>query len=158
MNLSTASPIRPAGAMPLFQRPEYKQMKLLIVDDSLIVRNAIERNVQNGQVDQVFLAADGAEAVATFRRERPEMVTMDLTMPRLDGLEAIRQILEIRPGTSILVISALNSYKTALEAISRGACGFLTKPFTSREVSEALDQLVGHAQSQCVGHSSGIAL
>ena len=130
-------------------------MKLLIVDDSLIVRNAIERNVRNGRIEQVFVAQDGAEAVTTCRRERPQMVTMDLTMPRLDGLEAIRQILEIRPGTSILVISALNSYRTALEAISRGACGFLTKPFTPREVSEALDQLVGHAQSQAAGDGGG---
>ena len=126
-------------------------MKLLIVDDSLIVRNAIERNVRNGQIEQVFLAPDGAEAVETFRQERPEMVTMDLTMPRLDGLEAIRQILEIRPGVSILVISALNSYKTAMEAINRGACGFLTKPFTPREVAEALDQLVEHALGQSAG-------
>lgn len=123
-------------------------MKLLIVDDSLIVRNAIERNVANGQIQEVFLAEDGAEAVEVYRREEPEMVTMDLTMPRLDGLAAIGAIREIRPTASILVISALNSHKTALEAIERGACGFLTKPFTEREVTEAIDDLVAHARSQ----------
>ncbi|MGH9423620.1 MAG: response regulator, partial [Thermoanaerobaculia bacterium] len=79
-----------------------------------------------------------------------EMVTMDLTLPRLGGLSAIQQIRTIAPRTSILVISALNSHKTAMEAIALGACGFLTKPFAAREVSEALDQLAQHAASQSV--------
>jgi two-component system chemotaxis response regulator CheY len=123
-------------------------MKLLIVDDSLIVRNAIERAVGDGSISDVFRAEDGEEAVFVFARERPELVTMDLTLPRLDGLGAIRRMREIAPQTSILVISALNSHKTAMEAIALGACGFLTKPFTPREITEALDQLAEHARSQ----------
>lgn len=123
-------------------------MKLLIVDDSLVVRDAIQRSVDSGAISAVFRAEDGEEAVGTFARERPEMVTMDLTLPRLDGLGAIRQIREIAPQASILVISALNSHKTAMEAISLGACGFLTKPFTPREIAEALEQLAEHAASQ----------
>lgn len=121
-------------------------MKLLIVDDSLIVRNAIERSSLGATIEQVFRAEDGEQAVELYRRHRPELVTMDLTMPRLDGLGAITAIREIWPAASILVISALNSHKTALEAIRRGACGFLTKPFSPREVAEALDQLITHAQ------------
>lgn len=123
-------------------------MRLLIVDDSLVVRNAIQRSVSGGKISQVFRAEDGEEAVSIFTRERPEMVTMDLTLPRLDGLGAIRLIRSIAPDTSILVISALNSHKTAMEAIALGACGFLTKPFTPREISEALDQLAEHAASR----------
>ena len=123
-------------------------MKLLIVDDSLVVRDAIQRSVDNGTITVVFRAADGEEAVALFERERPQLVTMDLSLPRLDGLGAIRRIRTIEPETSILVISALNSHRTALEAIAAGACGFLTKPFTPREISEALDQLVEHAASR----------
>jgi two-component system chemotaxis response regulator CheY len=123
-------------------------MRLLIVDDSLVVRDAIQRSVAEGTISEVFRAEDGEEAVSIFRRERPELVTMDLTLPRLDGLSAIRSIRAIAPTTSILVISALNSHKTAMEAIASGACGFLTKPFTFREVSEALVQLALHAASQ----------
>ena len=120
-------------------------MRLLIVDDSLVARNAIQRAVDEGTVSDVFRAEDGQQAVTIFERERPEMVTMDLTLPRLDGLGAIRRIREIAPNTSILVISALNSHKTAMEAIALGACGFLTKPFTAREITEALEQLTEHA-------------
>jgi len=120
-------------------------MRLLIVDDSMVVRDAIQRSVDAGTISDVYRAEDGREAVELFSRERPEMVTMDLTLPRMDGLHAIRQIREIAPNASILVISALNSHKTAMEAIALGACGFLTKPFTPREISEALDQLAQHA-------------
>lgn len=125
-------------------------MKLLIVDDSLIVRNAIERSVAKGTITAVLRAEDGTRAVQLFCEQRPDLVTMDLTMPRLDGLGAITRIRQLQPDASILVISALNSHKTALEAINRGACGFLTKPFTEREASEALDQLVAHARGQRV--------
>jgi two-component system chemotaxis response regulator CheY len=123
-------------------------MRLLIVDDSLVVRDAIQRSVNDGTIAEVFRAEDGEEAVSIFSRERPELVTMDLTLPRLDGLGAIRRIRELAPRTSILVISALNSHRTAMEAIALGACGFLTKPFTQREISDALDQLAQHAATQ----------
>jgi two-component system chemotaxis response regulator CheY len=121
-------------------------MKLLVVDDSLVVRNAITRAVAQGVISEVLRAEDGERAVELALRHRPELVTMDLTMPRLDGLEAISRILAIRPGTSILVISALNSHRTAVEALQRGACGFLTKPFIEREVTEAVELLVDHAR------------
>lgn len=121
-------------------------MKLLIVDDSLVVRNALARATSGELISEQFLARNGIEAVALFARHRPRLVTMDLTMPELDGLSTISHILAVEPATSILVISALNSQSVALEAIRRGACGFLTKPFTTREVQNALEQLVDHAR------------
>ncbi|HEV8578111.1 MAG TPA: response regulator [Thermoanaerobaculia bacterium] len=124
-------------------------MKLLVVDDSLVVRNAIARSVNGGgAITEVLRAEDGNQAVELFQAHRPELVTMDLTMPNLDGLEAIARIRAIEPQASILVISALNSHRIALDAIQRGACGFLTKPFTEREVIEALEELVNHARTR----------
>jgi two-component system chemotaxis response regulator CheY len=128
-------------------------MKLLVVDDSLVVRNAIERSVGSAQgsaITEVLRAEDGLEAIALFEQHRPELVTMDLTMPGLDGLAAIAGIRALAPDVSILVISALNSHRIALDAIQRGACGFLTKPFTEREVGEALDELVLHARARAL--------
>jgi two-component system chemotaxis response regulator CheY len=123
-------------------------VKLLVVDDSLVVRNAITRSVKSGAISEVLRAEDGHQAVELFQAHLPELVTMDLTMPNLDGLAAITRIRAIDPQASILVISALNSHRVALDAIQRGACGFLTKPFTEREVSEALDELVLHARTR----------
>jgi two-component system chemotaxis response regulator CheY len=121
-------------------------MKLLIVDDSLIVRNAVARCAALGEIDGVLRAENGRQAIELFARERPQLVTMDLTMPELDGLAAIAAIRDFEPRVSILVISALNSHRTALEAIRRGACGFLTKPFTERELTAALEDLIAHAR------------
>lgn len=121
-------------------------MKLLVVDDSLVVRNAIDRSAVHGEIAAVLSAENGRVAVELFAAERPQLVTMDLTMPELDGIAAIRAIRALEPQTSILVISALNSHRTALEAIASGACGFLTKPFTDGEVVAALTQLVEHAR------------
>jgi two-component system chemotaxis response regulator CheY len=122
-------------------------MKLLIVDDSLIMRNAIERNVFNETITEIYTAADGEQALHLFAEHQMPLVTMDLTIPKLDGLSCIAQIRDQQPDTAILVISALNSHKTAMEAINRGACGFLVKPFTESEVTEAINDLVAHAHA-----------
>ncbi len=120
-------------------------MKILVCDDSLIMRNAISRNVKNGSVDEVIVAEDGDVAIDLFDQHQPELVTMDLTMPKRDGLAAIKAIMERKPETAILVISALNSHQIAMDAIHLGACGFLTKPFTESEVEEAINKLVEHS-------------
>ncbi len=129
-------------------------MKLLIVDDSLIMRNAIERNVSNNVISEIYTAADGEEAMRLFYEHEPPLVTMDLTIPKLDGLSCIGEICRKKPDTAILVISALNSHKTAMEAIGRGACGFLVKPFTELEVTEAIDDLVLHATQRATAQAS----
>jgi len=121
-------------------------MKLLIVDDSLIVRNVIERNAKHAQILEIHQAQNGAEAISLFIKHEPELVTMDLTMPELDGLACLKALQNCGRQVSILVISALNSHQTAMQAITRGACGFLTKPFTAAELSEAIHDLVQHAE------------
>ncbi len=121
-------------------------MKLLVVDDSLVMRNAIARSLDSESIGQVLFAEDGTEALALFSEHRPELVTMDLTMPRLDGLGAIAAIRALEPSATILVISALNSHRDAIEAIRRGACGFLTKPFTADEVVDAIRLIAEHSR------------
>jgi two-component system chemotaxis response regulator CheY len=125
-------------------------MKLLIVDDSLIVRNAIERNVKHPEIKEVFQADNGMVALQIFHQEHPELVTMDLTMPHLDGIACLEQIQNSGHPASILVISAINSHRTAMEAVARGACGFLVKPFTTPELVEALNDLILHSQENGV--------
>ncbi len=120
-------------------------MKILVCDDSLIMRNAISRNVKNGLINEVIVAENGEAALELFDQHQPQLVTMDLTMPKRNGLEAIESIMGKQPSTAILVISALNSHQIAMDAIHLGACGFLTKPFTESEVEEAVNKLVEHA-------------
>ena len=116
-------------------------MRLLIVDDSNMIRSRISRVVQNGglhHVALVGLARNGAEALRIARSTLPDVVTMDLTMPEMDGVECIGEMLRILPKTNILVVSALSDKSTAIAALKLGARGFLAKPFSDDELKMAL--------------------
>jgi len=119
-----------------------RSLKLLIVDDSNIMRRRIERSQQFEELQVVGTAGNGVEALEMFRRTDPDMVTMDLTMPQMDGIECISKIVQLKPAVRILVISALADKATAVEAMERGANGFLNKPFTDRQLNEAIAELM----------------
>ena len=119
-----------------------RTVKLLIVDDSNIVRRRIERSQQFDDLEVVGTAANGIEALELARRTDPDLVTMDLTMPQMDGIECITQLVRLKPEVRILVISALADKATAVEAMERGANGFLNKPFTDRQLNEAIAELM----------------
>ena len=119
-----------------------RTVKLLIVDDSNIVRRRIERSQQFDDLEVVGPAANGIEALELARRTDPDLVTMDLTMPQMDGIECITQLVRLKPEVRILVISALADKATAVEAMERGANGFLNKPFTDRQLNEAIAELM----------------
>jgi len=118
------------------------QLKMMIVDDSNIIRRRIERSQQIERLEVVACAANGREAVELFERTRPDVVTMDLTMPEMDGIECVAKLVALRSDVLILVISALADKATAVEAIENGANGFLCKPFTDRQLNDALQELL----------------
>jgi two-component system chemotaxis response regulator CheY len=117
-------------------------LKLMIVDDSSIIRRRIERSQQIDRLEVVGAAANGRDAIEMFRRTRPDVVTMDLTMPEMDGIECVQALVAINPKVLILVVSALADKATAVEAIEKGANGFLCKPFTDRQLNDALEELL----------------
>ncbi len=122
-----------------------KPRSLMIVDDSMIFRKRIARLAADERlsgVNVVALAADGLQAVQQAQLYQPDFVTMDLTMPRMDGpacLEALRTIL---PRSRVLVVSALGDRATALKALTRGAHGFLLKPFSDEQLVASLRELM----------------
>ena len=117
-------------------------LKLMIVDDSRIIRRKIARCLEEHELDVIGRASNGVEAVNIFRTARPDLVTMDLTMPEMDGIECVEKLVNLDPSVKILVVSALADKATAIEALKRGANGFLCKPFTDRELSDALAELI----------------
>ena len=119
-----------------------RSLRLLIVDDSNIMRRRIERSQQFEELQVVGTAGNGLEALEMFRKTDPDMVTMDLTMPQMDGIECISKLVQLKPAVRILVISALADKATAVEAMERGANGFLNKPFTDRQLNEAIAELM----------------
>lgn len=113
----------------------------MVVDDSNIIRNRITRSSENMHFDVVATAANGRDAVQLYDVLRPDIVTMDLTMPEMNGLECIRNIISLNEEANILVISALTDKATGIKALEYGARGFLYKPFTDEELFEALNEM-----------------
>jgi two-component system chemotaxis response regulator CheY len=114
---------------------------LLIVDDSNMIRSRISRVVADGSlsgVSIVGLARNGVEALRLAQATRPDVITMDLTMPEMDGIECISKLMVMNPAFNILVVSALADRTTAIAALRLGARGFVAKPFSDQELKSAL--------------------
>ncbi len=122
-----------------------KGQSLMIVDDSMVFRNRIARLAADERlhgVNVVAQAADGFQALQQARVHRPDFVTMDLTMPRMDGPTCLAALRDVLPHSRVLVVSALGDRATALKALTRGAHGFLLKPFSDDQLVESLRELM----------------
>lgn len=117
-------------------------MKLLIVDDSLVMRRSIERSFHHIRFAEIRTASNGLLALAQFKDFLPDVVTLDLTMPQLDGIAALEDMLKLRGDTKIMIVSALADDATAIEALKKGAEQFICKPFTSEELNQALEEML----------------
>jgi two-component system chemotaxis response regulator CheY len=120
-------------------------MKLLIVDDSTIIRSRIARALNHPKltfIQVIGMAQNGVEAVSLFTQHMPELVTMDITMPKMDGVACTEKLIQIKPDCNILVISALSDKATALKTLKKGARGFLYKPFSDEVLVAAFLELV----------------
>jgi two-component system chemotaxis response regulator CheY len=103
--------------------------RVLIVDDALIIRKRIRDIAEEVGWLVAGEARDGEEAVTMYQADRPNLVTMDIVMPKLDGLRALRQILQHDPLARVVMISAVNQKQKLAECIQAGAIDFIVKPF-----------------------------
>ena len=115
--------------------------KILVVDDSAFVRLRTVRLLQEAG-HEVIEAATGQAAVDTYIRERPDAVLMDITMPEMDGLEALDQIRTLDPSAKVAMLSAIGQQSVVMDAIRRGAREFLVKPFTAGPFFSAVSRLL----------------
>lgn len=121
-----------------FEGPSGGRGRILVVDDLLSVRLLLRTILTNAGYTVVAEAATGREAVSLYLLFRPEVVLMDITMPGQDGLSAMEEILRHAPAAQIIVCTAMNFKHVALEALRRGACDFITKPFRPEAVLAAV--------------------
>lgn len=113
--------------------------RIMIVDDSRIAQVQLKKALSGSAYEVVVCCQNGEDAVAQYEAVQPDLVTMDILMPGIDGLEAARQILETNPDANILMISSLAYDDTIHEAVRIGAKGFLYKPFQREQVLDSLD-------------------
>jgi len=103
--------------------------KILIADDASFVRLMIRQILTRKGLLNIIEAEDGRQAVERYKSEKPELTIMDITMPELDGLEALTEILDLDPMAKVIMCSAVAHESVILEALRRGALDFIVKPF-----------------------------
>ncbi len=116
--------------------------KILIVDDAEFLRVRIIKML-TGQGFEVFEAENGAKAVEKYKEVRPDVVLMDITMPEMDGLAALKEIRQIDSHAKVVMLTALGQESVVLEAVKSGARDFIVKPFEHDRVMNAINKLAG---------------
>lgn len=115
--------------------------KILIVDDAEFLRVRIMKML-SGDGFEVCEAENGMKAVATYKEFRPDIVLMDITMPEMDGLSALKEIRGFDPAAKVVMLTALGQESVVLEAVKSGARDFIVKPFEQDRVMSAINKLI----------------
>ena len=118
-------------------------MKLLIVDDSKLMRNIIEDFLEEEDFTIVGSAPDGETALEIFKNALPDVVTMDVTMPKMDGITCLTEMLKIKSDAKILMLASQADKVTSNEVIGRGAAGILCKPFSAEKLIDKIKEITG---------------
>jgi two-component system chemotaxis response regulator CheY len=137
MSSSTETP-GGSGALP--------PKRVLIVDDARIIRNILRALIQKMGLQVVGEAVIGAEGIRLYEELRPDLVTMDITMPIVDGIQAASSILQIDPHANIIMVTSIGQESTIKEAIKLGARDFIVKPFNEERIISAIQRVLQLAE------------
>ena len=117
--------------------------RVLVVDDAAFMRKMVGDGLAKGGHEVVGEAGNGVEAVARYQELRPEVTTLDITMPEKDGLAALKDIIALDPAARVVMCSALGQESKVLESIKLGAKDFVVKPFQPDRVLDAVAKALG---------------
>ena len=117
--------------------------KVLIVDDATFMRMMVKDILEKNGYEVVGEASNGLKAVELYKANRPDIVTMDITMPEMDGIEVVKEIKAFDPSAKIVMCSAMGQQSMVMEAIKAGAKDFIVKPFQADRVLEAIKKVLG---------------
>ena len=120
--------------------------KILIVDDALFMRKLLKDLLEAAGYEVVGEAENGREGFEAYLKLKPDLVTMDITMPEVTGLESLQMIIEADPSAQVIMCSAMGQEKMVTEAILRGAKGFLVKPFNRELVLSEVAKVLTEAK------------
>ena len=115
---------------------------VVIVDDSKLSRKLLRAMLEDAGYAVIAEATDGEEGIAAYLQYKPDVVTMDITMPNMNGMESLKEILYMDKNASVVMISAAGQQKKIIEALKLGAKRFITKPFEEDEVLSCMDSLL----------------
>ena len=117
--------------------------RVLVVDDAAFMRKVVSDALASGGHEVIGQASNGTEAVTQFQELKPELTTLDITMPEKDGLAALAEIMTLDPGAKVLMCSALGQESKVIESIKLGAKDFVVKPFQADRLLAAVGKALG---------------
>lgn len=127
---------------------------VLIVDDIPYVRKFLTEIFTAAKFQVVGQAADGAQAVEQYSKLRPDLVTLDIVLPGVTGIDALRQIRVINKDAKVIVITALNQEMLIMESINEGAKDYVLKPFTPLDILKSVEKIFSHGTSPAPGKNA----
>lgn len=117
--------------------------KIMLVDDAAFMRMMLKNTLTQAGYSNFVEAQDGAEAVVKYDEEKPDLVVMDITMPNMDGLQALKKIRENDPGAKVIMCTAMGQESMVVEAIKSGAKDFVVKPFNAERITQTVNTILG---------------
>ena len=117
-------------------------MNILIVDDLAFMRMVLKDIVEKAGFRVVGMATNGEEAIEMYEEKRPDIVILDITMPKMDGITALKRILKIDPDAKVIMCSALGQQRLIVQAIQIGAKDFIVKPFQPQRIINAIKKVL----------------
>ncbi len=120
--------------------------RILIVDDSIMMRKTLRTILQRAGHTVEAEAANGEQAILCYTSHRPDLVTLDITMPGMNGLEVIKRLKEIDPAANLVIVSALGQKRTVFEALQHGAKNYILKPVTEEKLLSVVNMVLAHSR------------
>ena len=117
--------------------------RILITDDALFMRVTLRNILEKNGYEVAGEAANGRESIEMYQQVKPDLVTMDITMPEMDGISALKEIKKVDPNATIVMCTAMGQKQMVMEAVSAGAKDFIVKPFQPDKVLESIQKLIG---------------
>lgn len=117
--------------------------KILLVDDAAFMRTTIKNCLSKAGYENLLEAGDGKQAVEVYEKELPDLVIMDITMPNMDGIEALETIKKLDPAAKVVMCSAMGQETMVVQAIQLGALDFIVKPFKPDRILQTVSKILG---------------
>jgi two-component system chemotaxis response regulator CheY len=116
--------------------------RIMITDDSDAIRMVLKDILEIGHHELVAEAVNGVEAIEKFNEKKPDMMLLDMAMPKKDGISALKEILATNPGAKIIMVTASDNVKTMTDCIEAGALAYLLKPFNFEDVLKTINRVL----------------
>lgn len=116
-----------------------RKLTFVITDDAIFMRTLLRKIIEQAdEYEVVGEASNGLEAISAAETYKPDIITLDITMPEMDGIQAVSEILKVSPATKIIMVSAMGQQSMVIEAIKQGAKDFIVKPFDKSRVYQSI--------------------